>query len=83
MYLMLLIINFMFLFVIENKNIIVTAFEKLESIKESKFSKWIECLERNLGINKIQIIFLEFSSALRWKQRQRNLYMMKWDARIS
>ena len=55
----------MFLFVIENKNIIVTAFDKLESIKESKFSKWIECLERNLGINKTQIIFLEFSSALR------------------
>ena len=50
----------MFLFVIENKNIIVTAFNKLESIKESKFSKWIECLERNLGINKTQIIFLEF-----------------------
>ena len=69
MYLMLLIINFMFLFVIENKNIIVTAFNKLESIKESKFSKWIECLERNLGINKTQIIFLEFSSVLRWKQR--------------
>ena len=69
MYLMLLIINFMFLFVIENKNIIVTAFDKLESIKESKFSKWIECLERNLGINKTQIIFLEFPSALRWKQR--------------
>ena len=69
MYLMLLIINFMFLFVIENKNIIVTAFDKLESIKESKFSKWIECLERNLGINKTQIIFLEFSSVLRWKQR--------------
>ena len=69
MYLMLLIINFMFLFVIENKNIIVTAFNKLESIKESKFSKWIECLERNLGINKTQIIFLEFSPALRWKQR--------------
>ena len=69
MYLMLLIINFMFLFVIENKNIITTAFNKLESIKESKFSKWIECLERNLGINKTQIIFLEFSSALRWKQR--------------
>ena len=66
---MLLIINFMFLFVIENKNIIVTAFNKLESIKESKFSKWIECLERNLGINKTQIIFLEFSPALRWKQR--------------
>ena len=66
---MLLIINFMFLFVIENKNIIVTAFNKLESIKESKFSKWIECLERNLGINKTQIIFLEFSSVLRWKQR--------------
>ena len=65
MYLMLLIINFMFLFVIENKNIIVTAFDKLESIKESKFSKWIECLERNLGINKTQIIFLEFSSVLR------------------
>ena len=65
MYLMLLIINFMFLFVIENKNIIVTAFDKLESIKESKFSKWIECLERNLGINKTQIIFLEFSLALR------------------
>ena len=64
---MLLIINFMFLFVIENKNIIVTAFNELESIKESRFSKWIECLERNLGINKI--IFLEFSSALRWKQR--------------
>ena len=62
---MLLIINFMFLFVIENKNIIVTAFNKLESIKESKFSKWIECLERNLGINKTQIIFLEFSSVLR------------------
>ena len=55
----------MFLFVIENKNIIVTAFDKLESIKESKFSKWIECLERNLGINKTQIIFLEFSPALR------------------
>ena len=69
MYLMLLIINFMFLFVIENKNIIVTAFNELESIKESKFSKWIECLERNLGINKTQIIFLEFSPALRWKQR--------------
>ena len=69
MYLMLLIINFMFLFVSENKNIIVTAFNKLESIKESKFSKWIECLERNLGINKTQIIFLEFSSVLRWKQR--------------
>ena len=69
MYLMLLIINFMFLFVIENKNIIVTAFNKLESIKESKFSKWIECLERNLGINKTQIIFREFSSPLRWKQR--------------
>ena len=69
MYLMLLIINFMFLFVIENKNIIVAAFDKLESIKESKFSKWIECLERNLGINKTQIIFLEFSSVLRWKQR--------------
>ena len=69
MYLMLLIINFMFLFVIENKNIIVTAFDKLECIKESKFSKWIECLERNLGINKTQIIFLEFSSVLRWKQR--------------
>ena len=69
MYLMLLIINFMFLFVIENKDIIVTAFDKLESIKESKFSKWIECLERNLGINKTQIIFLEFSSVLRWKQR--------------
>ena len=69
MYLMLLIINFMFLFVIENKNIIVTAFNKLESIKESKFPKWIECLERNLGINKTQIIFLEFSPALRWKQR--------------
>ena len=66
---MLLIINFMFLFVIENKNIIVTAFNKLESIKESKFSKWIECLERNLGINKTQIIFREFSSPLRWKQR--------------
>lgn len=65
MYLMLLIINFMFLFVIENKNIIVTAFDKLESIKESKFSKWIDCLERNLGINKTQIIFLEFSLALR------------------
>ena len=65
MYLMLLIINFMFLFVIENKNIIVTAFDKLESIKESKFSKWIECLERNLGINKTQIIFREFSLALR------------------
>ena len=62
---MLLIINFMFLFVIENKNIIVTAFNKLESIKESKFSKWIECLERNLGINKTQIIFREFSLALR------------------
>ena len=69
MYLMLLIINFMFLFVIENKDIITTAFNKLESIKESKFSKWIECLERNLGINKTQIIFLEFSPALRWKQR--------------
>ena len=69
MYLMLLIINFMFLFVIENKHIIVTAFDKLESIKESKFSIWIECLERNLGINKTQIIFLEFSSVLRWKQR--------------
>ena len=69
MYLMLLITNFMFLFVIENKNIIVTAFNKLESIKESKFSKWIECLERNLGINKTQIIFLEFSSVFRWKQR--------------
>ena len=69
MYLMLLIINFMFLFVIENKNIIVTAFNELESIKESRFSKWIECLERNLGINKTQIIFLEFSSVLRWKQR--------------
>ena len=69
MYLMLLITNFMFLFVIENKNIIVTAFDKLESIKESKFSKWIECLERNLGINKTQIIFLEFSSVFRWKQR--------------
>ena len=69
MYLMLLIINFMFLFVIENKDIIVTAFDKLESIKESKFSKWIEFLERNLGINKTQIIFLEFSSVLRWKQR--------------
>ena len=69
MYLMLLIINFMFLFVIENKNIITTAFNKLKSIKESKFSKWIECLERNLGINKTQIIFLEFSPALRWKQR--------------
>ena len=69
MYLMLLIINFMFLFVIENKNIITTAFNKLESIKERKFSKWIECLERNLGINKTQIIFLEFSPALRWKQR--------------
>ena len=55
----------MFLFVIENKNIITTAFNKLESIKESKFWKWIECLERNLGINKTQIIFLEFSSALR------------------
>lgn len=55
----------MFLFVIENKNIITTAFNKLESIKESKFSKWIECLERNLGINKTQIIFLEFSPALR------------------
>ena len=65
MYLMLLIINFMFLFVIENKNIFVTAFNKLESIKERKFSKWIECLERNSGINKTQIIFLEFSSALR------------------
>ena len=65
MYLMLLIINFMFLFVIENKNIIVTAFDKLESIKESKFSKWIDCLERNLGIKKTHIIFLEFSSALR------------------
>ena len=35
MYLMLLITNFMFLFVIENKNIIVTAFNKVESIKES------------------------------------------------
>ena len=69
MYLMLLITNFMFLFVIENKNIIATAFNKLESIKESKFSKWIECLERNLGINKTKIIFLEFLSALRWKQR--------------
>ena len=44
MYLMLLIINFMFLFVIGNKNIIVTTFNKLESIKISKFSKWIECL---------------------------------------
>ena len=69
MYLMLLIINFMFLFVIENKNIIASAFNELESIKESKFSKWIDCLERNLGINKTQIIFLEFLSALRWKQR--------------
>ena len=69
MYLMLLIINFMFLFVIENKNIIASAFNELESIKESKFSKWIDCLERNLGINETQIIFLEFLSALRWKQR--------------
>ena len=69
MYLMLLTINFMFLFVFENKNIITKAFNKLESIKESKFWKWIECLERNLGIHKTQIIFLEFSSALRCKQR--------------
>ena len=35
MYLMLLIINFMFLFVIENKNIIVTAFKNCFAHKDN------------------------------------------------
>ena len=44
----------------------VAALKKLESINKCcDFSEWYECLKRNLGINKTQMIFIESSSALR------------------